>query len=131
MLFRERGNGYPKHRGAGVDAGASLEAERRFLLHRLAAAFEIVRAELRPQHRAELRHLDALDVAGMLGIDSRDLGQVGGPRDDLIQCRIELGIDQWRDVAQHDAGAIVEGIVRQPGCQFRSDLQQVHRATVY
>ena len=117
---------HPQHRRGGIHARAAFEAERRFLVDGIAAAVQIVRAEIRPEQFLELRDLDAAEFARMLFVDLGDLLQPGRAADDLVDRLAQMRPKHRPELLQNGAGVVVDVVVRQPGGQFGRDWRQRH-----
>ena len=100
-LRRQDGDRGAQHGGGGVHARAALEAERRFLVDGVAAAAQIVRAEIGPQHFLELlRSRCARNSLPLLSVDLGDLLQPGGAGDHLVDGAAKMRLEQRRDLLQ-------------------------------
>ena len=71
MLAPQHGDRRPQHGGGGIHARAAFEAERCFLVDGVAAAVQVMRAEVRPEHLLELPDLDAPEFARRASCRSR------------------------------------------------------------
>ena len=127
MPAPQDGDRRPQHGGGGIHARAALEAEDRFLVDGVAAAVQIMRAEVRPEQFLELPDLDAPELARMLLIDLGHLLQPRRARDDLVDRRTQMRIEHRRKFLQNGAGAVVDIVVCEPGGQFGRDWRQRHR----
>ena len=127
MLAREGAKGMPKQGGAAIDTRAAFEAERRLLLDRAAAAFEIAGVELAFQQRAILRQLDPPHISAMPGPELGDVRQLHRSGDYLVEGGLQLRLDQRAQILQYPARPFVQGIVVQALSELGGDCGGCHR----
>ena len=131
MLARERPHRRPQHVIAGRAAHAAIEPDGGFLLDRAAARLDITVIEAAAQESFEMRGFELLDQRPLAGDDIRDVGQLAGCGQDLLDRIVEVRRNDRPDFPHDLPGSLIEPELLDTGLKSLAKSGFFHDGTTW